>query len=432
PPLLKPIFLMMKIASLVVSILIFSITNAQNNSHGKLKVYIDCRGGCDLSFFRSEITIVDFVLDRIPADAHVLLTGHELGGGGLQYEMNFYGQNRFSDYSETFFFTIAANATESEIRETILQYLMLGFSPLIAKTPLRSSVKISMKQDTSNARPPYESDPHDKWNFWVFRVSASGQLNADHVYKNNVISTDLSANRTTDKLKVEFFLNGDLRNSLYTYEDDTSETHYKVKNHTYRLYHMLVRSFSQHWSYGYQTSFSINTFDNYRSKIFFSPAIEYNVFKYKDVNSRFFVIRYGLDINHNNYYDTTIYNRTHETLFGHRFSAAITLNKKWGTFNGGFFYRNYFKDWSLNILGVNANTDVRIGGGLSFFVRLNASVVHNQVNLAKGDVTELEVLTRKRQLASNYNYYTSFGLAFRFGSVLNNFVNPRFDGYAGF
>jgi hypothetical protein len=97
-----------------------------------------------------------------------------------------------------------------------------------------------------------------------------------------------------------------------------------------------------------------------------------------------------------------------------------------------FFYRNYFKDWRLNILGVDANTDVRIGGGLSFFVRLNASVVHNQVNLAKGDVTELEVLTRKRQLASNYNYYTSFGLAFRFGSKLNNFVNPRFGGYAGF
>ena len=424
---------MMKVAGLAMSIFIFSITNAQNNSHGKLKVYIDCRVGCDFSFFKSEITIVDFVLDRISADAHVLLTGQGLGGGGVQYEMNFYGQNKYSNYTETFFFTIRANATQSEIRETILQYLMLGFSPLIAKTPLASSVKILMKQDTTNARPPYESDPHDKWNFWVFRISASGQLNADHVYKNNVISTDLSANRTTDKLKVEFYLNGDLRNSVYSYEDDTSTTQYRVKNHNYRLYHTLVRSFSQHWSYGYQTSFSNNTFDNYRSKIFFSPAIEYNVFKYKDVNNRFFVVRYGVDINHNNYYDTTIYNRTDETLFGHRFSAAITLNKKWGTFNGGIFYRNYFKDWNLNIMGINANTDVRIGGGgLSFFVRLNASVVHNQVNLVKGDVTEQEVLTRKRQLASNYNYYTAFGLAFRFGSILNNFVNPRFDGYAGF
>ena len=32
-----------------------------------------------MSFFKSEITIVDFVLDRVSADAHVLLTGQQLG-----------------------------------------------------------------------------------------------------------------------------------------------------------------------------------------------------------------------------------------------------------------------------------------------------------------------------------------------------------------
>jgi hypothetical protein len=424
---------MLKVAGLVILVFIFSITNAQNNPQGKLKVYIDCRVDCDFSFFKSEITIVDFVLDRVSADAYVLLTGQRLGGGGMQYEMNFYGQNTFDNYTDTLFFDVTPNSTQSETRETILQYLKLGFSPLIAKTPFASSVKMLMKQDTTDAPPPYESDPHDKWNFWVFRVGASGQVNADHIYKNNVISTDLSANRTTDKLKVDFYLNGDLRNSVYTtYQGDTSMTRYRVKNHNYRFYHTLVRSFSDHWSYGYQTSFSNNTFDNYLFKVFFSPAIEYNVFRYKDVNSRFFVIRYGVDVNYSAYYDTTIYNKTRETLFGHRFSAAITLNKKWGNFSGGIFYRNYFKDWSLNIMGVTANTNVRIGGGLSFFVRLNASMVHNQLNLVKGNVTEQEVFTRQRQLASNYNYYTSFGLSFRFGSILNNFVNPRFDGYGGF
>jgi hypothetical protein len=52
--------------------------------------------------------------------------------------------------------------------------------------------------------------------------------------------------------------------------------------------------------------------------------------------------------------------------------------------------------------------------------------------LVKGDISEQDVLTRKRQLASTYNYYTGFGLNFRFGSILNNFVNPRFEGYGGF
>ncbi len=114
------------------------------------------------------------------------------------------------------------------------------------------------------------------------------------------------------------------------------------------------------------------------------------------------------------------------------FRQPLHSIKNGAVLNGGVYYRNYFHDWALNTMGINANTDVRIGGGLSFFVHLNASVVHNQVNLVRGKVTEQEVLTRKRQLGSNYNDYTSFGLAFRFGSILNNFVNPRFDGYAGF
>lgn len=309
---------------------------------------------------------------------------------------------------------------------------MLGFSPLIAKTPYAANVKMVMKEESSKTRPPYEGDAHDKWNFWVFRVGASGQLNADRVYKNSVISSDFSANRTTNKLKVEFYVNGDLRNSIYSYTNGNSTTEYEVKNTDYRFYHNLVKSFSDHWSYGYQTSYSNSTFDNYKRKVFFSPAIEYNVYNYKEVNNRFFVLRYGIDVNYNNYYDTTIYYKIKETLYGQRLSAAITLNKKWGTFNGGFYYRNYFHDWALNTLGVSANADVRIGGGLSFFVHVNGSMVNNQINLVKGAVTEQEVLTRKRQLASNFNYYSSFGLAFRFGSILNNFVNPRFDGYAGF
>jgi hypothetical protein len=422
------VFNIWKILGLISALFIFSASRAQNASSGKLKVYIDCRLGCDFTYFKSEITIVDFVLDRTDADAYVLLTGQRMGGGGVEYRMNFYGQNTFQNYSDTLVFTTAPNVTASEVRKNMLQYLMLGFSPLIAKTAYASKVKIDMKTELVPGLSSIEKDTHDQWNFWVFSVAASGQFNADQVYKNRVIGSDLSANRTTKKLKLGFSLNGNLYNSLYTYDT----TQFRVKNSNYRLYHTLVKSFSDHWSYGYQTIFSSSTFDNYKLKLSFNPAIEYNVFKYDEVNNRFFVLRYGLFVSHNDYYDTTIFNKINETYMGHRFSGAITLNKKWGTFNGGAYYSNYFYNWSLYTMGLNANADVRIGSGLSFFVHLNASIVHNQVNLVKGIITEQEVLTRQRQLGSNYNYFTSFGLAFRFGSIFNNFVNPRFEGYGGF
>lgn len=424
-------YINLKVVGIVLVVFFCLKAHAQNNTD-KLKVFIDCRVGCDFNFIKSEITIVDFVRDRLAADEGVLITAQRIGSGGTQYQMNFYGQNRYEGYTDTLVFTTKPNATASEKRSTILHYLMLGFSPLIAKTSFADKVSISMKDKSAGGLPLNESDLHDKWNFWVYRISARGELSADYVYKNNVTSSNFSANRTTNDLKVEFYISGSLRNSIYTYKTDTTINQYTVKNSDYGFYHDLVKSFSAHWSYGYQTNYSNNTFSNIKRRIYFNPAIEYNFFDYKEVNNRFFVIRYGLDVTNNNYYDTTIYNKITETLFGHRFSAALTLNKRWGTFNSGIFYRNYFHDWKLNSMGINANADVRITGGLSFFVNLNGSVVHNQLSLVKGGATEQEVLTKRRQLASNYNYNTSFGLSFRFGSILNNFVNPRFEGYGGF
>jgi hypothetical protein len=80
---------------------------------------------------------------------------------------------------------------------------------------------------------------------------------------------------------------------------------------------------------------------------------------------------------------------------------------------------------------MSGSVNVRITGGLSFNVFVFGGLVRDQLYLPKGDVTEQEVLTRRRQLASAYNYYTSFGINYRFGSKLSNFVNPRFDGGGG-
>lgn len=53
--------------------------------------------------------------------------------------------------------------------------------------------------------------------------------------------------------------------------------------------------------------------------------------------------------------------------------------------------------------------------------------VRDQVYLVKGKATEQYVFTRRRQLASEYNFSSGLGLNFRFGSKLNNFVNARLE-----
>lgn len=431
-----------KIFCLTLVLLNFLQTNAQDTARdtaqdtakAKLKVFVDCREGCDVQFLKTEITIVDFVIDRTAADAHVLINSQPVGSGGNQYQLNFYGQNKYKNYIDTIYFVNIPNASDAEVRQNLLHYLMLGFAPLIAKTAYGQEIEISMKgKKVPGETPPTDTgSTKDKWNYWVYTVGVKGEFRADQVYKTNILSSDFSANRTTDKLKTGFSAYGSLNNTTYNYTEGDTTTTYLVKNREYGFYHQMVKSLGSHWSIGYEANFSNNTFTNIKRRLYFKPAIEYNIYNFKDVNNRFLVIRYGVDITNNQYYDTTIFDKISETLYGNKISLTLTLNKKWGTINTGVHYRNFFKDPKLNSMGMSVNADIKISGSFSFFVNVNASVVHDQVNLVRSGATEQEVLTRKRQIASNFNYNTSFGVSFRFGSILNNFVNPRFEGYGGF
>jgi hypothetical protein len=241
----------------------------------------------------------------------------------------------------------------------------------------------------------------------------------------------LSANRTTDKLKVSFQGNNYTNFSRTTLSaKDGGDSTYLVKNSNFSYTHQLVKTISNHWSVGYDLKYSGNSFTNYKSRLSFRPAIEYNFFKYSEVNTKFFVVNYGIEVRHNRYIDPTLYLKTEEVLYLQSLKLSASVNQKWGTLGVGVAYRNYLHDFSLNNIGINGYTEIRITGGLSYYTFVSGSIVHDQIYLPAGDASDAEVLTQKRQLASTFNVYTEFGLSYRFGSKLNNYVNPRFTGRA--
>ncbi len=173
--------------------------------------------------------------------------------------------------------------------------------------------------------------------------------------------------------------------------------------------------------------------------MYFSPTFEYNIFPYSEVNNKLLTLRYGIVIQNNIYGDPSIFDQEEELLFSHYLSLGLRLNQKWGNVFTGIKYSNYFhkyesgegeSDFFYNI-GVKTNMDIRITGGLSFYTFLFAGIVQDQFFLPKGEASEQDVLIRRRQLQSNFNIFTSLGFNYRFGSRLNNFVNPRFgsDGF---
>ena len=57
------------------------------------------------------------------------------------------------------------------------------------------------------------------------------------------------------------------------------------------------------------------------------------------------------------------------------------------------------------------------------------SRIRDQINLRKGSASPEEVLLRQRQLATGFSYFFGFGVSYRFGSIYNNVVNPRFRNF---
>lgn len=424
-----------KLITLFAQFLLLLSIAAQNESKNtdRLKVFIDCSSTwCDMTFIRTEITLVDFLLDRVAADVHVLITSQRTGSGGDKYQLIFFGQNYFKGMQDTLHFSTDANATDFEIRDGLISYIKFGLTPYVARTTAAKKIVINMKQAEADKNTKTELAKKDPWNYWVFRIGTNGGINADANYKDLRYSGNLSANRVTDDIKISFNANANKNKSTFEFDDGSGNIEkFTVNNHGINLSHYLIKSINDHWSWGYEVNYRQSTFSNYKHQLYARSGIEYDIYPYKDVNNKLFTISYSLGIRNNRYYDTTIYEKLKETLFNHQVDANMTFNQKWGSASVGISYQNYLNNWKFFSLGMNGFINVRITGGLSFNIGAFGGLTRDQLFLPKGGATEQEVLTRRRQLASGYNYYTSFGISYRFGSKLNNFVNPRFEGGGG-
>lgn len=395
----------------------------------KLSIYVDCSNtDCDLTYIRSEIKAVNFLLDNQAADVHILITSLQNGSGGSSFQMIFYGQKYFSNRADTLLFDTDRNSTEAEVRESILYYLKSGLVPFLIRTKEPQNLVIGFKEssDTSKSSNSVVSEK-DPWDYWIFRIGANGNINADANYQSSRFSSNISANRTTDKWKYGLIINGSKNQSTYSYDDGTGEIKYKVKNHDFSAYHYLVGSINQHWSWTYNARINQNTFSNFRLRSQFSAGVEYNIFPYKEVNNSLLTISYVLRVRDQRYYDTTVYNKLHDRFLTQAINVRLNKNQKWGNLSIGLYGEQFLNDRQFYNIGLDCDASIRISGGLFFNVYAFGGVTRDQVFLPKGNATPQEVLARQRQLASDFNYFSGFGLNYRFGSKLNNFVNERFN-----
>lgn len=372
-------------------------------------------------YIRKEIPYVNYVRDIKDADVYIISTRQNTGSGGREYSYFLVGQIGNAGMADTITFVTTPGETEDEIRTKQVRTLKMGLMRYVARTPLSQYMNISFTQPLS------ATVSSDHWNSWVFRASLSGFLNGEQTYHSTYLNGDLSATRVTNDWKVNI-------RGRYNYNQDVFEIdgeNISSKNNSRFINSLVVKSISDHWSYGGSAYIGSSSFSNENFSARLMPGIEYDLFPYSESTRRQLRLLYSVGYNYVTYNDSTIYNKLREGHFQHAFSAAYEVIQKWGSIEVELEYSNYLHNWTRNNLSLDGFINLRIFKGLSVNFGGGASIIHDQLGLVKGGATTEEILLRRKEIATQFNYFTSFGLSWTFGSIYNNVVNPRFGNIGG-
>jgi hypothetical protein len=373
-------------------------------------------------YVRKEIPYVNYVRDIKDAGVYIISTYQRTGSGGWEYTYFLVGQNEYAGMRDTISFVTSPDETDDETRIKSVRTLKMGLMRYVAKTPLSKYMNINFSEPLS------ETVSTDKWNSWVFKTSIYSFLQGEKTYTDTYISGNISASRITKDWKINISGNLNQDDQKYIIDDTTTIT---GTNSSKSIYALIVRSINNHWSFGGTTRMGASSYNNEKFKFSFMPGIEYDVFPYSESTRRQLRILYTAGFTFVNYSDTTIYDKMKEHLWSHNITASYEVVQKWGNIDISVGYSNYFHDWNKNNLYVQGFIDLRITKGLSINLGGSASLIHDQLGLVKKDVPVDQILLRRQQLATQYSYFTSFGLTYTFGSIYNNVVNPRFGNSGG-
>jgi hypothetical protein len=413
----------LRIASILMLALLVPHAKSEAQSARAFSIYLDCQDFyCESDFYRSELSFVDHVRDRTAADVHVLVTSQSTGGGGRSFSLAFYGQHRFAGISDTLTANTAQGATEAEQRQVIARTVRLGLVRYLARTREGERVAVTLGAPKA-ASDTATKAAHDPWNAWVFRIGANMNGNSETQYQSAYINGNLRASRITEAWKTTLQVYEDYSDQKFDVDGEKITT----VRRDFGGSALQVRSINDHWSLGGRAGASSSTYLNQRLAATIAPAIEYDLYPYKESTRRQLIAQYSVGMRHFAYNDTTVYFKIKETRPFESLSIGLSQKQQWGSINFGANGYHFLDDFGKSRLSFNLETDVRIIKGLSISSYIDYAVIHDQLYLPKGNLTKDEVLLRQSQLQTGYRAFFYISANYTFGSVLNNVVNPRFN-----
>jgi hypothetical protein len=388
--------------------------DVSGSSTGEPNVFVDCRI-CDFNYMRTHVRFVNYVRNRDEAQVQVLITALPTGSGGRQYTLIFLGRLNFAGLNDTLSYVSSPSESGDNIRRGVSNTLAIGLVRYASQMPIAKYLSIGVSKSDSPAV------VKDKWNYWVFTIGASGYLNGQSLTSQNSWAGRVSISRTTPQSKFLITTGAGYSESNYI----TNDQNVMAISRRQDLKGMGAFSLDGHWSAGGILSAYSSTYDNKKADISLSPEVEYDIFPYSESTMRQLRFRYNVGYDYSSYYAETIFNKFSDNLTSEGVSVILNLTQPWGSVNASLNGANYFYDFTKNHVQLYTQVSLSLSQGLSLNLSGAISVIHDQLSLPQTGATTDQILLQQTELATQYSYWTAFGVSYTFGSIYNNVVNPR-------
>jgi hypothetical protein len=393
------------------------------------RVYLDCQGGgCDFTYFRTEIPWVVWVRDQVDSDVHIIFTRQDTGAGGREYVMDFIGRGRYVSYGEQNLYRSLPTDTQREELDGVALMMGVGLAHFATQSGFRDLIELTPVGTIEEGLLPRQgvlsqAEVDDPWNLWVFRLNANGNYNSQTSRRDWRANTSFEASRVSPTWKQSYRGSWNPQGQTIEFDDrpDFVDNRYNWSVNWRASY-----ALAEHFSVGFSGNVGRNTSGNQDFWGQMNPALEYSFFPYQEATRRSLTAFYEAGPVYRHYFEETLLGETAETRFEQSLRLSFEQRQTWGS--AGMFVRasHYMHDFGTNNLSVNGNVSFRVARGLDLNLGGSFSRVRDQYYLPGGNLTDEERLLRLKQEQTDYEARVNFGFSYQFGSIYNNVVNNRF------
>lgn len=391
-------------------------TLAAQERTGALRLYADC-SFCSQDYLRQHLPYLEYVRSRQLADVHLIASQWPTAARGKEVRYELIGQGYFDGMSDSLRFVLPLGSSENEQNEKLASELETALIPFLARTSLRRYLSFAYEPETKK-----DALPSDPWKNWVFTLSASGRYRKEASFRSSNLTSAVTIRKVTPEIRLQSYNYLGLNENLFQTEDG------QVRSISRELYssNLVIKSISDHWSYGGEVEFRSSYFDNLKFQNRYWAALEYNLFPYSESSRRQLRFSSELGYDYRHYNDTTIYNKAREGFAVCELQLALEMKEQWGEASTYLEMASFLNELSRYELSLWAGLSLNLFEGLTLDLSCDASLIRNQVGLPRSGLAKEEVLLQQRQQATNFRLATSLGFSYTFGSIYNNVVNPRF------